>query len=436
MKATQKDMDIKIGIYCRVSSREQAIYGYGIDVQKDKIESYLKLFDIQYTSKEYYVDDGVSAKNLERAEIKRLIQDIKDKKVNVVYIYKLDRLSRSVVDMYNLITMFTENDCNLVAIMDNIDVNSANGRLFVGIMAIISQWERETILERTKDGVEEMVKSGKYPYGARPYGWNKKEDLTLEINQEEAKIIRFINQKAREGAVIKEIEKMIMEEFGIFMSAERIRELINRDWYFGEFVYQKNLYTDIFPKILSKQDALEARKIISKRYKKYDDNRYYYGNKVVCTCGEILEHKSTKKKNGVRYFYYYCNKCKKRINQNAIIDNTLYSIASRVSEFETEKNTTKMVKRLDGLNTKIHDIHNKFINNGLDINVYLMSLYNLEYEKQEVIAKIKTKNVLDYIKWNSMSDLERKQFINNHIKKIVVDTKNQIVIDVEYIEKD
>ncbi|MFR1297717.1 MAG: recombinase family protein [Coprobacillus cateniformis] len=57
--------------------------------------------------------------------------------------------------------------------MDNIDINSANGRLFVGILAIIAQWERETIIERTNDGLEEMVRQGKWPYASKPFGYNK-----------------------------------------------------------------------------------------------------------------------------------------------------------------------------------------------------------------------------------------------------------------------
>ena len=148
---------LRIAVYCRVSSREQALYGYGIDAQKSKIDAYLSLFDVEVEEVNYYIDEGISAKNLNRPEVKRLIKDVKEDKVDAIYIYKLDRLSRSVIDIYNMIEMLIDHKCNLVAVMDNIDINSANGRLFVGILAIIAQWERETIIERTNDGLEEMV---------------------------------------------------------------------------------------------------------------------------------------------------------------------------------------------------------------------------------------------------------------------------------------
>ena len=95
------------------------MYGYGIDAQKSKIDAYLSLFDVEVEEVNYYIDEGISAKNLNRPEVKRLIKDVKEDKVDAIYIYKLDRLSRSVIDIYNMIEMLIDHKCNLVAVMDN-----------------------------------------------------------------------------------------------------------------------------------------------------------------------------------------------------------------------------------------------------------------------------------------------------------------------------
>lgn len=426
---------LKIGIYCRVSSREQAIYGYGIDVQKNKIRDYIKLFEIDHSVIKYYIDEGISAKNLNRDGIKSLINDVEDNKIDVVYIYKLDRLSRSVTDVYNMIEMFTKQKCNLVAIMDNIDVNSANGRLFVWILAIIAQWERETIMERTRDGVQEMVNQGKWPYGSKPYGYNKTDELKLVFNDLEVIYIKFINRKAREGITIKEIENLIMEKFNIVITADRIKDIIKKEWYYGQFTFHGQIYDNICPAIYSEADAIGAQQMISKRFKQYDDNRYYFKNKIRCTCGEILENKSTKKRNNIYYFYYVCPHCKKRINQNIIIDQTLYSISATTSMQETKSNNVRALRKLNTLNRKIQTLHDKYINDQLDLTVYMMSMYKFEYEKKQQIAKIKTEKLIDFMRWAEMGDMERKQFITNHIKGIIVDTKANIVISIEYLQK-
>ena len=426
---------LRIAVYCRVSSREQALYGYGIDAQKSKMDAYLSLFDVEVEEVNYYIDEGISAKNLNRPEVKRLIKDVKEDKVDAIYIYKLDWLSRSVIDIYNMIEMLIDHKCNLVAVMDNIDINSANGRLFVGILAIIAQWERETIIERTNDGLEEMVRQGKWPYASKPFGYNKNEDLILSVNEKEKKILYDIVVQMKSGMTIKEIERYLLKEYDITMSSLQIRKMLKREWYYGLFHYKGKTYTNICPKIYNEEDAEEIQKMISKRHRADNyDSRYYFRNKIKCVCGEILDLSSTKKGNK-QYFYYVCPKCKMRINQDYIIEQSLYAISSEVSLKEIKNNTNKALRKYHSINRKIQDIHNKYINNKMDLNVYLTSLYRLEFDKKEQMAKIKTDKLIDFIRWEQMTDLERGSFVNNHIARIIVDVHAKIVVKVEYIHK-
>ena len=124
-----------------------------------------------------------------------------------------------------------------------------------------------------------------------------------------------------------------------------------------------------------------------------------------------------------------------RINQDYIIEQSLYAISSEVSLKEIKNNTNKALRKYHSINRKIQDIHNKYINNKMDLNVYLTSLYRLEYDKKEQMAKISTDKLIDFIRWEQMTDIERCSFVNNHIARIIVDVHAKIVVKVEYIHK-
>lgn len=103
-------MNINTAIYIRVSTEEQATDGYSIHAQKEKLQKYAEIND--WNIVDFYIDDGISGKNLnERPEVSRLINDVKQKKINNVLVYKLDRLTRSVKDLIYLIELFDEHGC-------------------------------------------------------------------------------------------------------------------------------------------------------------------------------------------------------------------------------------------------------------------------------------------------------------------------------------
>lgn len=120
-----------------------------------------------------YIDDGYTAKNLNRPGMKKILDKVSNNQIKAIYIYKLDRLSRSVTDIYNMLTFFLDHNCDLNAIADNINIQSANGRLFIGILAIIAQWESEVISERTLNAIQEMVNQGNYPLGTVIFGYER-----------------------------------------------------------------------------------------------------------------------------------------------------------------------------------------------------------------------------------------------------------------------
>lgn len=182
---------MKVGLYIRVSTEEQAKEGYSISAQKQKLKSFCISQDWEVAG--LYADEGVSAKDINRPELKRMLDDIENNKIDCVLVYRLDRLTRSVFDLYKLLELFEKNNCKFRSSTEVYDTTSALGRMFITIVAALAQWERENMGERIAFGFAEKVRQGKYALNFRPIGY----DLDLEtgkltINTSEAHIIKLI----------------------------------------------------------------------------------------------------------------------------------------------------------------------------------------------------------------------------------------------------
>ena len=414
----------KRAVYARVSTREQALTGYGIDAQLSNIMNKLQADGIYINTVEVYIDDGFSAKSLNRPAMQRLLKDILDDKVNEVLIYKLDRLARNVIDTYELLQFFIDQKCELKAVVDNLDIHSANGRLLVGVLAIIAQWEREVIKERASDANEEMLNQGKYPFGQVPFGYNRDPEGYLHIDLQAAEYIRYCFELAMSGNTKK---------------AEVIRNMLLRTINYGVYEFEDKEYE--LPGIVSKRTYEKAKRMIYKRYKETDPSKYYFGNKITDTCGKICERKSTSKKlkEGVKkYYYYVCPECQKRISQDRIVEATLSRIAVYAREQQEMKSQNYLYRRLRTLDKKTKNAYQDYVSAKIDAKVYGMLVNKLEEEKEKIMKKLSIKTTgrdMNTEKWSSMSDKERKNYIEYYVKEIIVDTSLKAAISIEFNEE-
>jgi len=155
--------------YVRVSTDEQVKEGYSIDSQSELNKKFIE--SQEWELLEHYIDDGYSAKNLDRPAMQRLITDAKNKKFDVVVFYKLDRLVRSVSDLDNLLKIFDANNIAIRSVTEAFDTTTAIGRFLITLVAAMAQWERETISERVSINMLQKAKIGEWPGGIPPYGY-------------------------------------------------------------------------------------------------------------------------------------------------------------------------------------------------------------------------------------------------------------------------
>ncbi|MDR2515031.1 MAG: recombinase family protein [Christensenellaceae bacterium] len=150
---------METGIYLRVSTEEQAQEGFSIRAQEQKLKDYARIKD--WSIYRIYADEGISGKNItERPAMNQLIADVQSGTVKNVLVFKIDRLTRSTADLIYLVDLFNEYDCAFNSLTESIDTQTASGRMFLKIIGIFAEFERENIIERTKVGIERKVKEG------------------------------------------------------------------------------------------------------------------------------------------------------------------------------------------------------------------------------------------------------------------------------------
>lgn len=426
--------DKKIAFYLRVSSKEQANFGYSLDAQKEKCLQFLNLYDYGDCDYTIYMDDGYSAKNLNRPRMTELLNDVHDGKINMIVVYKLDRLARSVVDTYNLIQDLIEHDCQLVAVIDRLDIDSANGRMIVGILAVFAQWEREVIIERTRDGLDAMVAKGKYPYGGVPYGWNKDKKLFLSINEEQAKILNDLADQSLSGMSIVDIKDYLKETYGMSRDESTILKWLTRPINCGEFTFHEKLYTNIVPAIMSKQKFTKVCSSIT-RHASFDMSRYLYYNKVYCKCGKKCRNSSTNKRVGQnirKYYYYECLECHARINETKVLEQTIMSIFLHHNRETLNASMKKKKDKLDNLRLKMRDVYTKYSNDEIDVLVYSDTIAKLKKEQDVLNNTIIALNIDDINDFKKASKFEKRAYINEIVKYVTVDTTLNLVIGIEW----
>lgn len=148
----------KAAIYVRVSTQDQAQHGFSLDAQQESLENYAKA--LGYEIFKIYRDEGKSAKDMKRPEMQQLLQDAEKKKFSAIFIYKLDRFSRSLKDLILTIDSLKEMGIDFVSLQDKIETTSASGKLMFHIISAFAEFERNIIGDRTKFGMERKAKEG------------------------------------------------------------------------------------------------------------------------------------------------------------------------------------------------------------------------------------------------------------------------------------
>lgn len=427
-----------VAIYTRVSTTNQAREGHSLEEQEKRIRARC-LSDNNIVYK-VYTDAGISGKNADnRPAYQQMMKDMKKGKFNLIMAFKMDRLSRSVIDFEYFFNDIKKYNCEVQFIEGNINTTGAAGMLFARILEVFAQFERELIKERTLVGVESAVNKGHFG-GKPPLGYKTKlddEGKKLKewiINEDEAKIVREIFELCASGKTYFQISNILKEKYPKVISSIRkdkktnedkityrswtdssISCILNNKCYMGTYEYRKSIdnketieIVDIVPKIVSEDLFNDCQDMIFRNGRNYyRSKRYLFIQRLVCPkCGRIMACNGCKNKMKKDYLYYKCKDCgtyiREELIEKALMSelNNLFELSNLISEnyYITDKKAA-----------------NDFNNCRLDHRLRFAIDESIIEEKRKAL----TKNDLNEL-WNMTSYETKCEFIGKYVDKITI----------------
>ncbi len=443
---------IKAGLYARVSTDIQ-LEGYSIDAQKEFLLNYAKAKE--FTEFEYYVDGGYSGKDLERPAIQKLIRDVKDHKIDCVIVFKLDRISRSQKDtLYLIEEVFNKYNVGFVSVRENFDTTTPFGKAMVGVLSIFAQLERETILERTKIGIQKRAENGYWKGGGKdpfPYVYDKNTGTLIPVSEQVELLHKMINLYLNGYSFVK-----ISNIVGMDESMVEKRILSRRT--LGIVPYKNQEFEGKHEAVISEElhnKIMETNKL---RSKSRTESHYLLSGKIFCGhCGAKYRYQ----KWGKRLICYCYSQQKSKPKfikdpncknkrwdsfeiEDMVLEN-LFSMSLDETMFREKYEITQVdvineyEKRLVKINSQINNLIN-FISDGIAVYDTKNKIEELEQERKSILEIIdnaknnqeQNRGSLEMLRnlqntWSKMT-FEEKRIIIMHIVDKVVVTDNDIEI--------
>ena len=474
------------GVYIRVSTEDQAREGFSLGEQKEKLLALCKFKELDVYK--VYEDAGVSAKDMEhRPQFQQMLQDMKDGKINYIVAYKLDRITRSVRDLEELITLLEQYGCYLLCDRDDVNTSTANGKFFVRMLTVLSQLEIEIVSERTKFGLNGAIKSGHIP-GQRPFGYTKSEEKKMVIDPTTRPYVEKIFNMYLEGKSFQQIANYFNDN-NIYPEKEwrdtTISKIIDNRIYTGDYEQYKRIgkknniepivYMNVVEPIISRamwEECQRQKEINQRTYTR--DRIYTFFQRLKCPkCGRIMKCKGSGGKKR-KYMYYTCEKCHinyredkiEEVLKNFIYDLLEYDMAVKkyflpILADKKRTNTDKIdieIKKLENQRKRIKDAYLKEIVeledfeedyklieskiallekeklDILDLNNETFSphelMANRDIEREKMI-RLDTLNPLLVSEWESKSKEDKQEFISKFIENIVLikDSNNELFVE-------
>lgn len=364
----------KAGLYCRVSTDIQ-MEGYSIDAQKDFLKSYCKMHEID--NYEFYIDGGYSGSNINRPDMQRLIEDVEDHKIDIVVVFKLDRLSRSQKDtLYLIEEVFNPNDCGFVSIKENFDTNTPFGKAMVGILSVFAQLERETILERTRIGRKKRAEEGLwYGTGNLPFAYDYDEKKGILVpNKEKVEIVNKMVELYLQGMPMTQVGAL----FGL--QDQTVRSIFTSPVGLGKIPYKDEIFEGQHKPIMTQETYDKLQQKMKERAVTYKHANYLLAGKIVCgKCGAKYRYQKAGT-SSIRLYCYSQQTSKKNLIKDANCDNRRYY------DYEIEDYVIKDLISMSLDESKFR--HNMNMN---DINVSQARIDRIAQIDKQVV------NLLDYI---------------------------------------
>ncbi|MFJ5625407.1 recombinase family protein [Peribacillus loiseleuriae] len=392
---------MRAAIYVRVSTNEQAQEGFSIPAQRERLNAFCLSQGWKVVGE--YIEEGKSAKDLDRPKMKKMLRDIKKGEIDIILVYRLDRLTRSVLDLYKLLQEFEKYNVSFKSATEVYDTSTAMGRLFITLVAALAQWERENLAERVIFGMEQMISEGMKPGGHSPYGYHFDKNFNCTINEEEAKYLKKIFEWYLQGFGYRSIavrlnDLKVKPRLANEWSHNTIRCILINDMYIGTYRWGSKVIPNNHPPLISEFQFLQVqKKIKSKNVSRETLGKYPLTGILRCgSCDEYSMQGFFDKRD--QKTYYRCMNCTKITWDKRIIEPLIDEIEKLITSKEyflskvkkQNQPTTVNIKEIETKIKKIQSQKEKWYdlftdeNNPIPKNVLFEKINKLNEKEQEL----------------------------------------------------
>lgn len=318
---------MKVGLYVRVSTQEQADEGYSIQEQTKRLKKYSEAMN--WTVYKIYTDPGYSGGNMDRPGLQNMISDVKAKKFDKVIVYKLDRLSRDQFDtLYLIQKVFLQHDVDFGSMTENFDTSSPFGRAMIGVLAVFAQFEKDKINERMTMGKDARAKLGLWNGGTEPigYDYDDSEDM-LNPNEYEQIQLRELRELFLKGVPLRSIETLFTEKgykhkHGTW-DPKAMRRVLRSKLYLGYLQYKGVWYKGTHLATLDTDTHEKIVALLDQRKETYEAlgikpgaQTTYLGGLLYCKqCNAKYTKNTWKQRNGDLKTFYTCYSRSKKVKK-------------------------------------------------------------------------------------------------------------------------
>ena len=447
----------RCALYIRVSTEKQAEVEEGsLKNQNQHLSQHIKMKSDttknNWIIADRYIDKGISAKDTNRPEYRRMMSDIQDGRINAVLCVALSRISRSTRDLLDMIDYFNKKKVDFVCLREQFDTSTSQGKCFLTIMGALNQFEREQCSERTSSGLFARAQRGLFNGGAPLLGYDEDKIRKgyLIPNKKEAKVVNFLfDTYVENGSVVK--TATIVNERG-YLSKEytsrrdryhspkkfcysSMLKILSNKAYLGikeinkkrkakkqESLPKEKRYSTckaVWPAIVDEDKFQKVQQLLKDNFKhrnngaKPTKHTYIFNGMLCChKCGARMEGRNGHGKSGKTYYYYYCvnGECK-----------------FKVPEVELELTVQKLTQSVTSTPLMLHKITEKL---NERFGNQLPSLKEQKRALANELEKIngEAKEVMD-----SLMDIEKgRSFVEQRLSELD-DRRKKLMDNLEYL---
>lgn len=430
--------------YLRVSTEAQT-EKYGLDMQKQKILEYCEKKGVAIDK--WYIDGGYSGSKLDRPDIQQLLDDAEKGLIDKVFIYKLDRMSRDVIDTLNLLyRVLPKYGVQVVSMTEDLKFENPMDKVMIGVNAIMGQYEREVIYMRTRAGMVERVKKGLWMGGGRtPYGYYyDRNDGILHPKEDEAQVVRNAYKLYIDGYSCENIAKMLG-----FKGERIVIQILKRKSNIGLIEYNGEEYKGLHKPIVDEKTFYLAQECMKKRHtNSHINNDNLLTGLCFCgVCGARMRYQKWGKYHKICCYSQYKDSKKYMIrdpnctNMRVLAYKVEEEVETGFKEFainidsgreEIKSNADIIEESIKKSNAKIKKLYNLYVENPNDNLMELIKeeestvsnlKKQLESEKakdfdfwEDKIAEIKRMSDV----WDILTNQEKNRILKEYIDKVII----------------